>query len=288
MQTNPLCPDRLSETQLAQFREDGYLAFEQVLSQEEVQAAGRALRGLTERTLADADGTEWHYPEKGGQQGGAWAKKKDSRLFLQLESGWDPRGQTVDEVDLKLRKYMWFVDEDPVFADLIGAKSKLRGVVESILGAAPLLFQEMALVKPPFIGSEKPWHQDNAYFSVAPLEAVLGVWIALDPAGVENGCMHVIPGGHRLGSLKHHHSTDCEILPGRLEVERARAVPVGAGGGLFFYGLLPHETPPNRSPLRRRALQFHYRGRDSKIVDAETYNRIFAERDGTPASCAAA
>jgi hypothetical protein len=57
---------------------------------------------------------------------------------------------------------------------------------------------------------------------------------------------------------------------------------------MFFYGLLPHQTPPNRSPLRRRALQFHYRSAASKVVDEELYNSIFAEADGTPASCRAA
>jgi ectoine hydroxylase-related dioxygenase (phytanoyl-CoA dioxygenase family) len=161
-------------------------------------------------------------------------------------------------------------------------------VVESLIGPNALLFQEMALVKPPFIGSEKPWHQDNAYFSVAPLDAIIGVWIALDDAKVENGCMHVLPGGHHIGALRHFHGNDCEIVEGRVDVTKARAVPVPAGGALFFYGLLPHETPPNRSPERRRALQFHFRSAESRIVDEATYNSIFVEADGTPASCKAA
>lgn len=35
-----------------------------------------------------------------------------------------------------------------------------------------------------------------------PLDATLGVWIALDDAGVENGCMHMIPGAHREGAVR--------------------------------------------------------------------------------------
>jgi phytanoyl-CoA hydroxylase len=205
-----------------------------------------------------------------------------------LEAGYDPVGKPLEEVDLKVRKYMNFSKRHDTLKKFVSAGHRIHGVVESLIGANPLLFQEMALVKPPLIGTEKPWHQDNAYFSVDPLDSIIGVWIALDDAKVENGCMHVLPGGHHQGALRHFHSTDCEIMEGRLDLTKVEAVPVPAGGALFFYGLLPHETPANRSPERRRALQFHYRSAASRIVDQETYNRIFAEADGTPASCKAA
>ena len=56
----------------------------------------------------------------------------------------------------------------------------------------------MALLKPPR-GREKPWHQDHAYFNLPLDTPIVGVWIALDEATPENGCMHVIPGSHREG-----------------------------------------------------------------------------------------
>jgi phytanoyl-CoA hydroxylase len=145
----------------------------------------------------------------------------------------------------------------------------------------------MALVKPPFIGGEKPWHQDDAYFSVEPLDAVCGIWIALDEATEANGCMHVIPGAHRDGPRIHVHDRDCEIEAECLDLSRVVPVPLPPGGAMFFHGLLPHQTPPNQSPDRRRALQFHYRSRTSQIISKEEYSRLFAE-NGTPASCAVA
>ena len=90
------------------------------------------------------------------------------------------------------------------------------------------------------------------------------------------------------GGHKHHHGTDCEIDPRLLETERAIPVPVPAGGALFFYGMLPHGTPPNRLPHSRRALQFHFRGANTRIVDKEAYDRLFVNRDSVPASCRAA
>jgi phytanoyl-CoA hydroxylase len=144
------------------------------------------------------------------------------------------------------------------------------------------------LVKPPFIGSEKAWHQDNAYFSVSPLNQVIGVWIALDDAQVENGCMHVIPGGHTEGGFRHHHGKDCEIDPGLLTIDKVRPVPIPVGGAMFFHGMIPHETPPNCSAQRRRALQFHFRGAETQIVDDAAYDTLFIDRRGTAASCRAA
>jgi len=185
-------------------------------------------------------------------------------------------------------------EQHPLFTCLAKDHPRIRGVVSSLLGANPVLFQDMALIKPPLIGSEKPWHQDDAYFTVTPLDAVCGVWIALDDAAVENGCMHVIPGGHRLGPLRHFHGEvegagkDCQIVHGRLDASRAVPVELPAGGGMFFHGLMPHETPPNRSPQRRRALQFHYHSATARALSHEEYARVYAEADGTPASCYAA
>ncbi len=282
------CPLRLTKDQISQFRKKGYLAFSQVLSPKELSAARAALSNLT-RDLATDPSSKYTAPRRRGNiPSGASYARPDSACFMQLEAGCNPRRMSPEEIELKVRKYWSFSGEAAVFKRMLAPAGRVRGVVESLLGEAAILFQEMALVKPPFIGREKPWHQDNAYFSVKPLDAILGVWIALDDAAVENGCMHVIPGGHKAGAFRHHHGTDCEIDPGLLAVERSVAVPVPAGGAMFFYGLLPHETPPNRSPERRRALQFHFRSAKSRIIDDEAYDKIFANRAGEPASCRSA
>ena len=43
----PSCPEALDDVQIRQFREEGYLAFENVLSAGEVEAARAALTELT-------------------------------------------------------------------------------------------------------------------------------------------------------------------------------------------------------------------------------------------------
>lgn len=276
------CPTQLNDQQIAQYERDGYLAFVDVLSREEILAARTALTELVVSVAQDPT----------VEQKGAFWIPKGKKFGVQFEAGYSPesaRDERIEDIELKVRKLMWYVAEHAHLDFLAQRHPKIMGVLESLIGREPILYQDMALVKPPFIGSEKPWHQDNAYFSVTPLSAICGVWIALDDATIENGCMHTLRGGHKLGALLHHHDRDCEIVPDRLEREQP-VVPVElpAGGAMFFSGMLPHQTPPNSSPDRRRALQFHYRAANSTVMETEQYFQLFAEHDGTPATCAAA
>ncbi len=282
----PLSPGPFSEGQISRFHEGGYLMVPGLLSGEEVQAATDAFAEILALHANGSTGAVWHLPPAG--RGEAVLKSPGSRFSIHTEPNWDPTGRELAVIDGHVRKYWGFSDEHPFFQSLLNAQHhRLYQSVVALLGEGAVLFQEMALVKPPFVGREKPWHQDNAYFAVTPLDQILGVWIALDPADATNGCMHLLPGGHRLGGFKHGHRTDCEIVSPRFDPSNAVAIPVAAGDALFFYGMLPHQTPPNRSERRRRAMQFHYRGAATEQLEAEDYDRHFAEPDGTPASCAA-
>jgi len=267
------CPERLSEEQLGQYHKDGWLAFDEVLSSGEVENAREAISDLIGSAGRDPEARGWRV----------------DKFWIQFEPSYTPdEDQPIASLELKVRKIAGFHKSHPHFEYLALSHPHIQGVVSSILGASPILFQEMALIKPPFIGSEKPWHQDDAYFSFVPLGQILGCWIALDDATIENGCMHVLRAGHHLGPKKHHHTFDCEIESGRVDISSAEPVEIPAGGGMFFHGLLPHQTPPNASAERRRALQFHYRGAETRALSREEYDAVFAEADGTPASCAAA
>ena len=90
----------------------------------------------------------------------------------------------------------------------------------------------------------------------------MGVWIALDEATVENGCMQFLPGRHREGPKIHFQRRDWQICDNEMMGAKSVAAPLQPGGLLLFDGLLPHGTPHNSSPKRRRALQFHYTAED--------------------------
>ena len=183
-----------------------------------------------------------------------------------------------------VRKFMWFVDYDERLKAL-SAHEQLLNVVSRIMqGEAPVLFQDMALLKPPQGGREKPWHQDHAYFELPLTTPIVGVWIALDEATVDNGCMIVYAGSHREGPVIHFQRRDWQICDTHEREKEILAVPLKPGGCLLFHSLIHHGTPTNHTNQRRRAVQFHYKPESAGKSSKEERLAIFGP-DGKDVTC---
>lgn len=277
----------LSAEEAERYETDGFIAVENVLSADQVEGVKVALRELVEKYGPNRELADLKPGESKGNYGGVRIMKKNDSFMFQLESGQEPAVDDPAAMELQVRKFMNFQNEADIFKDILGPGSKIQEIVSELISDEALLYQNQALIKPPKIGSTKPWHQDNAYFSVKPLDSVCGVWIAIDEATVQNGCMHMLRGQHKAGAFRHEHKRDCEINVRKLDLSTLTPVPLKPGGALFFSGMVPHETPPNRSDHRRRALQFHFRGSRSEILPGPDYDEVFRDADGQPASCEA-
>jgi phytanoyl-CoA hydroxylase len=254
--------DTLTAEDVSCYREQGYLAMEGLLTADEIEAAKAALSELIGRCdLAE-----------GGVQVQIEPFYRDGQV-----------DERVTDPELRVRKIWLFAGIEPRLG-AIAAHPKIVPILDQLIGAGHRMIQDMALIKPPFHGSEKPWHQDGAYFDFAPLGGVVGVWIALDEATVANGCMQVIPGTHLDGPVPHLHARDCQVADERVRVDRAVVVPLRPGGGLFFSALIHHGTPPNLSGDRRRALQYHYAAADCRNLTIEEHAELFSE-GGAYAGC---
>lgn len=189
-----------------------------------------------------------------------------------------------DERHDAVRKLFRFADFEPRLAALV-RQANITAICRSLLGGeAPSLFQDMALLKPPFIGREKPWHQDHAFFNYSIDTKFVGVWIALDPATMQNGCMHVLDRGHLQGPKVHFKRRDVQICDTEMLGQTAVGFPLEPGDAMFFDGLLPHGTPANSSPDRRRALQFHYAPEGVIEGDSSVRLGLFGS-EGKDATC---
>jgi phytanoyl-CoA hydroxylase len=247
-------PERLSADDLAFFEANGYLAANGLLTPDEVEQCKAGLSDLVRRK------STW-----------------DKRVWSQEEPYFATGGEDdrADDPELRLRKLAFFVQIEPRL-DAAARNPRLMAAVEQIIGDGARLIQDMALLKPPFRGSEKPWHQDTAYFDWTPLGGILGTWIALDAATVDNGCMQVIPGSHCEGPVAHFHVRDCQINDTNVQVARAVTIPLEPGGVLFFSGLIHHGTPANHTGQRRRALQFHYAAPECTRMTIEQHGELFS------------
>ncbi|MBZ0296475.1 MAG: phytanoyl-CoA dioxygenase family protein [Anaerolineae bacterium] len=183
-----------------------------------------------------------------------------------------------------VRKLMWFTQVEPRLKTM-AEKPALLDVLQRLIGEPPQLFQDMALMKPPHIGREKPWHQDFAYFNMPLNTSVVGVWIAMDEALVENGCMFLIPGTHKSGPVVHFQRRDWQICDTDVHVAESLAIPLKPGSCLLFDGLLHHGTPPSHSDKRRRAVQFHYRPASTIPYPDSTQRLATFGEEGKDVSC---
>jgi hypothetical protein len=156
-------------------------------------------------------------------------------------------------------------------------------IVLPLLGTGDArLYWEQAVVKPPQARTELPWHQDNGYTPLIP-EEYLTCWLALDDAEVANGCLWVIPGSHRHGTVRHHGGAG----PFRVGHDGPDAdgvpVPVARGSVLVFSSLLMHRSGPNTTDRGRRAWIIQYCGRrarsalSNKLLD----DRLLCAREGS-------
>jgi hypothetical protein len=113
------------------------------------------------------------------------------------------------------------------------------------------------ILKPARIGGELPWHQDEAYWDPELRYRALGVWVPLDPATVQSGCMHFKPGSHLGSVIEHRHVDDDPEIHGLVapSVTNDGEVPVelAPGGATFHHCRTLHRTPPNVSDHVRRA-----------------------------------
>jgi len=142
------------------------------------------------------------------------------------------------------------VNRSPYLRELC-AGPVFRDLCHDLIGPDARLYWEQAVYKWPNNPDPVPWHQDNGYTYVEP-QAYLTCWVALVDATLDNGCVWVIPGLHRAGTLAH---WDTELgyrcLPEG--VEGAMAVPVRAGSIVVFSSLTPHWTGPNTTDDMRSA-----------------------------------
>lgn len=141
-----------------------------------------------------------------------------------------------------------------------------------LIGPDVKCMQSMLFIKP----SGKPgqaWHQDEHFIPTRD-RSLAGVWLALDDATIENGCLWVRPGSHADGVIYDtapHGSADFdggnELTGTPDDEDMGISVEVKRGAAIIFNGYLHHRSLPNKAPegTFRRALVNHYMSAKSML-----------------------
>ncbi len=223
----------LTEAQMAQFRDEGYIALEVAASPQEVAF----IRGVVERLFA----------QKAGHKEGAHFN------FAGAED--DPNAPSFPQIISphnyaeSLRKTDYYKRATALARQILGPEARFGG--------------DHTLLKPAFNGPATPWHQDEAFRDPNSDYEEISIWMPLQPVDEVNGCMHFVPGSHLVGILPHRspnndpHVHGLECFEG---FDPAQAVPrpLPAGGCTIHTGRTLHTAGPNTSAGPRLAYVLNF------------------------------
>jgi phytanoyl-CoA hydroxylase len=150
---------------------------------------------------------------------------------------------------------------DSVFEEFCRDRS-VTDLVAELVGPKLDCFLSQFIFKNPGAWGQ-PWHQDSFYFPFDPPRPILGVWLAVTAATLENGCLHVIPGSHHQPVHEHVPDRRPGANYGYVEIvdhDMSASVPVlmDPGDLLLFDSHLMHRSTDNESDGIRAAMVFHY------------------------------
>ena len=123
----------------------------------------------------------------------------------------------------------------PVFQTAVG-DARILDILEGILAPDIEFLSDKVVFKSETTTFASPWHQDWSYWHGAHK---VSIWVALDDATVENGCLKLFPGSHESaivhdGDASDGHGFGNRLRPGAVDESRAVTAEIEAGGAVFF------------------------------------------------------
>jgi hypothetical protein len=192
--------------------------------------------------------------------------------------------ERLDRATLCYRKVQG-LEADDRFAGLIRHPTFVQVCARVYGPHVPIsLFRAMVMNKPAGLGTELPWHQDGGAVWELDRDPLVTIWVALDAATPDNGCMEIVPGSHRLGLLSWFGSTvGDEAAERHCRPEAVEALPVDAGHAVLMHNWLLHRSGANPSRLRRRAFTCCFLdGRTRNNLTGDLFPLLWGDLPGEP------
>ncbi|CAI4227158.1 unnamed protein product [Auanema sp. JU1783] len=251
------------------FNANGYAVIEDVFTEDEIAKMKCIMKGIVDETNFDdhPKSVFTTIEEKKHASDEYFLNSSDKiRIFFE-EGALDEDGKLVVDKQKALNKIghgLHFLN--PVFRE-ITFHPKIKSLFEKLKFEQPAVVQSMYIFKQPKIGGMVTDHFDATYLYVEPIDHLIGVWIAVDDATIENGCLSFIPGSHKQSSVDYrfvrtHDTTGGPLLTfnGERPVYDQNLfvpVPIKKGSLILIHGLVVHKSEANRSDKSRHAYTFH-------------------------------
>lgn len=253
----------LSADQIGFFEENGYLVVEDVLDQQTVIEPIKAEYA----SLLDALYQAWF------DEGRVTVPPDGLSFHDKLLIAYRAKCDWFQPMDISLPGDRIYPDTPMHFGPAVFemvTNERLLDLVEDLIGpeitSNPI---QHVRIKPPATDLQQDeirahitstdWHQDRGVaLEEADQTNMITVWCAISDATPENGCLQVIPGGHREGMKPHCPKQQTAIADGQIDLNRATPIPVKSGGAVIFHPLTPHASLTNQTDGFRWSFDLRY------------------------------
>lgn len=236
----------LTQEELQQFHDVGYVVAEDVLPKEELDPVIEELNTEIDsraRALYDDGKLSNRYEDEGFETRLARISQETDELALAIWSG---------------------VLHGPAIFHLI-TNPNLVNIAEQLVGdeiVASSVYRLRPKI-PNYGKGEVPWHQDSGYFEpYCDNDLVVTMWLPLVDATEANGCLFVMPNSHRSPVVRHIKSKTgnyLQIDPSEFPRTGKRvACPVRKGGVLLMTNRTAHASFKNTTEQVRWSMDLRY------------------------------
>lgn len=185
-----------------------------------------------------------------------------------------PYGRGWEGATLAYRK-IEKLELDPLFFALLD-NPLFERVARSLSTEDITLYRAVLFTKPPGGGSDLPWHQDDGLFWGIDRPPLIQIWVALDDATENGGCLEFVPGSHAAGIARPMGGVvRKDMLIDRRADEQALAVPAKAGEAIVIHNHVWHRSKRSETGEMRRGFTACYLTASTKCLRTKKAPRVF-------------
>jgi len=227
----------LSEEQIRYYRENGFVVIEDFLSPAELE--------------------DWQTKVMSAVHDRAGKKMPDRDIRVGEDDGINEDAEYFGKVFDQLIN-LWQTNEGVKELMLDARIGQMAAELAGVDGIR--IWHDQALFKRPW-ANPTAWHLDTPFWSFSDRKA-LSIWVALDDATLENGCLYFLPGSFHSTRFEHvvigrNMDGIFQVYPKLADVASVSA-PMKAGSCSFHNGLTVHGAGANMTRGFRRAMTCAY------------------------------